>query len=1126
MRSGTYLKLLDKIKCSKTKIDLLNLQAELTNLGKNWPDFQLRFKHLLLRVEARKWQLMPEKSFSSAGITSMCNDARRLLHEAGTTRERPPVDDPKLFSLLLHFNLLIAEFQMHLLRSNTEPHNTQDERGTIMPKFCLNDLLDHCWTCQEAWERTLFEDKKFLGKHEWDQEFASILEWCFQASEKNSEMEEHFLFLLMRRNCSRSNVGLQDRIQKYSFKYLIVQRTQNERQRFELFSKQFEFESERLAYYDMVKKIKAVPMPESNAVEVDETYLQLIRQFLLLMNPYMQWSMNFICEADDAHFAKKSEKKWIGQILTLRILMKNTMGLHLSCARMDLSNVIREMDFLSAAFNNIKQHNNLHFKGAIHLDTLLSGFILKMMTNYLHKIREFSTYYEKLERNTVRFFDNKKEAEFFSGISSSLRSSFSYMLKKEKNKPADSLKSSAFEGMERKLIVEFFVAFTRYQVGGDPSSCRAIFSRYSELLSFLCEQESILFINLVNTIKDLFDEHERINKRHLTETGDLELQSKIDQDTQRLALICEARRLAPAPVAENNASVSEEKPAENRPEKAPVQNTATMLPQDKWTVEFNQAKTASQKATAALEVMRAYKKSYQKNKNKKNIPKIRKWMEEFFKIVLLENGENENLGDQSKAALGVLESLKAVLFQEDLTLAERLQNMSEEFLRKSLDATSPPSPRAAENVEPILNLLNTLGIVPFSREAPFAEAYLSRDENAWKVVCYLRERFRTIIFGGAIRDMLVEKNRTKKPGDPEIKPNDLDICAAGSRANLLAYLRDGFGEKACTPIGRDQINYIKIKFPDGAEVDVTSLSEEKIPLREEKKEPFIVAVYKKLSGTNFAINSIAYDVNAKVLYDPRRGIEAIEKLEFPFVDEYNKSTWGLGSLGEPIFKAMDLLAKYLPFSVTFKLSDLEVFFKKLETFKFRQGENGHLNVNISLEERIQVNNAVIKLFCRGYAGAALKVCLAHEDFTVLFPSLLDCVGNKSGLEYLEKCCAATDTTFTENNAQLRNAQYDLRESYWLALFFCPVVLEREKSEEIDTAVRAHLQACLFWISPKIEKLVGSLIQKTTMENSPEIPEAIVEDSPTPRIFAVAKTWLENVHSKASSEDCRSAKEFA
>jgi len=129
--------------------------------------------------------------------------------------------------------------------------------------------------------------------------------------------------------------------------------------------------------------------------------------------------------------------------------------------------------------------------------------------------------------------------------------------------------------------------------------------------------------------------------------------------------------------------------------------------------------------------------------------------------------------------------------------------------------------------------------------------------------------------GGYIRDLLIKKFHSNHI----LKSLDYDLVIEGSSLSLARFIKKNIKNvKICLIKEFELYNTVEINI-DNTKIDIASAREEKYLAPGLNPSVFDSSIEHDLKRRDFSINSIAYEISEKKLYDPFNGIGHIKKKE-------------------------------------------------------------------------------------------------------------------------------------------------------------------------------------------------------------------------------------------------------
>ena len=135
--------------------------------------------------------------------------------------------------------------------------------------------------------------------------------------------------------------------------------------------------------------------------------------------------------------------------------------------------------------------------------------------------------------------------------------------------------------------------------------------------------------------------------------------------------------------------------------------------------------------------------------------------------------------------------------------------------------------------------------------------------------------------GGYIRDLLIKKFHSNRV----LKSPDYDLVIEGSSLSLARFIKKNIKNvKICLIKEFELYNTVEINI-DNIKIDIASAREEKYLAPGLNPSVFDSSIEDDLKRRDFSINSIAYEISEKKLYDPFNGICHIKNKELNLLHE-------------------------------------------------------------------------------------------------------------------------------------------------------------------------------------------------------------------------------------------------
>lgn len=145
------------------------------------------------------------------------------------------------------------------------------------------------------------------------------------------------------------------------------------------------------------------------------------------------------------------------------------------------------------------------------------------------------------------------------------------------------------------------------------------------------------------------------------------------------------------------------------------------------------------------------------------------------------------------------------------------------------------------------------------------------------IINYLKihKEVKVAFVGGYIRDLLIKKFHS----NDVFKSLDYDLVIEGSSLSLARFIKKNIKNvKICLIKEFELYNTVEINI-DNVKVDIASAREEKYLSPGLNPSVFDSSIEDDLKRRDFSINSIAYEISEKKIYDPFNGISHIQKKE-------------------------------------------------------------------------------------------------------------------------------------------------------------------------------------------------------------------------------------------------------
>jgi len=139
----------------------------------------------------------------------------------------------------------------------------------------------------------------------------------------------------------------------------------------------------------------------------------------------------------------------------------------------------------------------------------------------------------------------------------------------------------------------------------------------------------------------------------------------------------------------------------------------------------------------------------------------------------------------------------------------------------------------------------------------------------------IHKKEKVAFVGGYIRDLLIKKFHSKEV----FKSLDYDLVIEGSSLSLARFIKKNIKNvKICLIKEFELYNTVEINI-DNIKIDIASAREEKYPSPGINPTVFDSNIENDLKRRDFSINSIAYEISEKKIYDPFNGIGHIKNKE-------------------------------------------------------------------------------------------------------------------------------------------------------------------------------------------------------------------------------------------------------
>ncbi len=156
--------------------------------------------------------------------------------------------------------------------------------------------------------------------------------------------------------------------------------------------------------------------------------------------------------------------------------------------------------------------------------------------------------------------------------------------------------------------------------------------------------------------------------------------------------------------------------------------------------------------------------------------------------------------------------------------------------------------------------------------------------NLFSILTYYLEIHKDIkvaFVGGYIRDLLIKKFHSNHV----LKSPDYDLVIEGSSLSLARFIKKNIKNvKICLIKEFELYNTVEINI-DNIKIDIASAREEKYLSPGLNPSVFDSNIENDLKRRDFSINSIAYEISEKKLYDPFNGIGHIKNKELNLLHE-------------------------------------------------------------------------------------------------------------------------------------------------------------------------------------------------------------------------------------------------